>query len=46
MGCEDIPISTALKKIDRLSEVEAVRTALSQLSRSVASSAKTGEGLP
>ncbi|MEW6502612.1 MAG: GTPase HflX [Chloroflexota bacterium] len=46
IGCEDIPTLTALNKVDRISDTEAIRSALSEFTRSVAISAKTGEGLP
>lgn len=46
IGCEDIPSITALNKVDRLSDTEFIRNALSRFTSSVAISAKTGEGLP
>lgn len=46
IGCEDIPTITALNKVDRLSDTEFIRNALSRFTSSVAISAKTGEGLP
>lgn len=44
IGCENIPILTALNKIDKLTNSQAVQDVLSTFHNSVAISALTGEG--
>ena len=45
IGCENIPVLTALNKIDRLPNPAAITAGLDNFSRSVAISALTGQGI-
>jgi GTP-binding protein HflX len=46
IGADDIPVLTALNKIDRLADPEGARLALADYPNSVAISALTGSGIP